>query len=123
MPDIRELAIKHAQCTHAALEVARQEMEKIAAERARVQTLIPQAVAALVKHARIEQRDADLATRLFSDPAKVLEVLIKTANPAETTHPTPMGKPQVKSGGVNGNGRAERESDRKFRQDILGTDN
>lgn len=55
--------------------------------------LIPLVVQALIEHERIGPHEKEAAEKVLTDPARVLEILIKTAAHRNSTERTQLGKP------------------------------
>lgn len=91
MPNLNEQLLDYVQCSATALEVAEKELvEKRAADQ-KVAALIPAAIQALVANERIDPVDAEKAAAALKDPARVLEILIKTADVNNTIRPRTLG--------------------------------
>lgn len=102
--DVGDLAaevLDHIQCSHAALDAAKAQLDKQAADQKAEATkkaeLIPKAVQALIEHRRIGPERAKMAEELLADPVKALEILINVADPGQTTDPRALGRPQEKA--------------------------
>jgi len=91
MPDLNEKLLDYVQCSATALEVAEKELvEKRAADQ-KVASLIPAAIEALIANERIDPADREKAAAALKDPARVLEILIKTADVNNTIRPRTLG--------------------------------
>ncbi len=127
MPTLNEQVLAHVQCTHAALEVAKTEMDRARTQNEKVAALIPQVVEALVRHERIEPGQREKAAALLADPVAALELLINTADVSKTTKPAAIGGPVEKAASVTGRARfaGERtgvpgQAEENFRRAFLG---
>ena len=132
MPDLREEVLEHIQCSHAALDVAHEQLQKQAAQQQELEALVPEAVKALTENERIDPAQQQKAAELLKNPVEVMKILIKTADVNNTIRPRPLGTTeggQTKEGsadpGYNPNycgqrTSVEKESDRKFREALLG---
>lgn len=89
----QETILEHIKCSHAALDAAVADLTKYAEAEKRAADLIPAAVDALIKHERIDPADREKAAAALKDPARVLEILVKTADAANTIRPKAMGGP------------------------------
>ena len=129
MPELshEERRLLHIKCTSAALDKAKEALDKQAAEKAAGEKLIPAAVEALVKYERIDPKDRAKAAGDMTSLSRVLEILIETANPAVTVRPQPLGgleqRPKNASAlpTVCGAREGERGSDRVWREALLGS--
>ncbi len=92
--DIQEV-LDHAHCTHTALEVAKAEREKVAADAVALeQQLVPlrkAAVEAMIKHARFSADYAAEADRILHDPVLTMQLVTQLADTSHTTAPKPLG--------------------------------
>jgi hypothetical protein len=108
----------------AAMVAAKEAQEKKCAE------LIPLAVEALLKNERMEPHQKAAAEIVLKDPAKVLEVLIKTASHRNDSERSQLGEPvegqtkkasynSVSDGYVGRRARpSESESDKAFKKGL-----
>lgn len=107
-----------------ALDKAEQELAVKRASDEKVAQLIPSAIDALIKFERVDPADREKAAAALRDPARVLEILIKTADINNTIRPRQLGTTvQEKKAGaydslndpyVGRRTSEERESDRAY---------
>ena len=114
----QEQVLAHVKCSHAALDAANAALEKEAAQKVAAAALIPAAVDALVKNDRIDPAQREKAAQLLADPVQVLQILIKTADPANTVKARPIGAPAEKTASavastVNPNYCGQRTSEKR----------
>jgi len=91
MPDLNEKLLDYVQCSATALEVAEKELAEKRAADQKVASLIPAALEALIANERIDPADREKAAAALKDPARVLEILIKTADVNNTIRPRTLG--------------------------------
>lgn len=87
--------LKLAMVTGELLRRAQSSRNEKVANQSRVQQLIPQAVSALVKHARIEEHQAKEVTAALNDHAVAIELLTKVAKHRNAEEQIAIGKPQA----------------------------
>jgi hypothetical protein len=103
MPDLNEKLLDYVQCSATALEVAEKELTVKRAADQKVAALIPAAIEALIANERIDPADREKAAAALKDPARVLEILIKTADVNNTIRPRTLGTAvQEKKAGAAG---------------------
>lgn len=104
-----ENTLAYVQVTQVAMEKAKAEMEKVAAEKAAVAKLIPQAIEAAIQFDRIDPADREKLASALGNPETALKLFIKMADPkrvvggrAEPGEPTRGA--QQKKAAVNSRG-------------------
>lgn len=128
--DLQELAVKQAQVSHAALDKAKSELDRIEAEKLAYAAMVPKAAEALMHHRRTapDQTLEHIKQALLSSPAVALEILIKAADPRVMGDgPPPIGKPTEKTASekrdafqpFDARGR-ETQADRNYEQRVMG---
>lgn len=92
--DVSQEFLEHAQVAHAALDLANAELTKQAATQKRAHDLIPQVVQELLKHNRILPQQEKEAMEALKDPERAMQILLKAANPNQTTQAQSLGGPE-----------------------------
>lgn len=131
--DLQDLVLEHIQASHAALDTAKTQLEKAAADKAAFEAGLPAVVEALVRHQRILPEAREKLAAALRDPAQLLEIMLKVADPAVTTAPARLGgpaAPAVKRAADQATGMTlasdarrmpdDTESGQKFKQAFLG---
>ncbi len=92
MPNtLNDQLLDYVQCSATALDVAEKELSEKRAAEVKVAALIPAAIEALIANERIDPADREKAAAALKDPARVLEILIKTADVNNTIRPRTLG--------------------------------
>jgi hypothetical protein len=106
------------QVADALAEKAAAALREKEAQDAAVTRLIPFAVESLLAHERIRPADREKAAADLRNPVRMLEILIKAADPTERVGPSPIGSAVVdKKASAGGSaGPREAESDRVWNQ-------
>lgn len=96
--EVQETALNHTRLSHAALDAAKQAMDKQAAIEKKCDELIPSVADALINNKRLDSRiTRDDVVAALRDPVRVLDILKLAADP------TVMGdQPQVLGSPVGG---------------------
>lgn len=89
--NLNDQLLDYVQCSATALDVAEKELSEKRAADVKVAALIPQALEALIANERIDPADREKAAAALKDPARVLEILIKTADVNNTIRPRTLG--------------------------------
>jgi hypothetical protein len=126
----QEKVLDYIEVTGAILEKSAAMVAAKEANDKRCASLIPLAADALLKNERIEPHEKEAAEKLMRDPAKVLEILIKTAAHRNDSERAKLGQPsegQTKKANYNSLndgyvGRrsrpAESEADKAFKRGL-----
>jgi len=116
-----EAVLELIKTSHSALDVAKAKFDAVLAKEAACEQLIPRAVEALVQFDRIPAGSREKAAELLRDPQQALEILIRTADPGNSTSAGAVGKPaaSIEKGAGDGD-RLEHESpaDATFRRKV-----
>jgi hypothetical protein len=102
--DINNKVVEHIKVSHEALAIADNELKKQAEKARAYEKLIPDVVEALVKHERIDKRDAEKAAQVLRDPAEALKILARTADTTDTVRPRALGHAAKSAAKSSGNG-------------------
>lgn len=126
--DLQELAVKQAQVSHAALDRAKIELDRVETEKRAYLALVPKAAEALMHHRRTApDQTIEHIKQALLNPAVALEILIKAADPRVMGDgPPPIGKPTEKTAGdkrdtfqpLDARGR-ETQADRNYEQRVM----
>lgn len=88
---LNEKVLETIQLSATALDKAEHELGVKRAADAKVAALIPSVVDILIANERIDPADREKAAAALADPARALEILIKTADPNNTIRPRQLG--------------------------------
>lgn len=86
-----EKVLETIQISATALDKAERELGEKRAADVKVAALIPSVVDALIANERIDPADREKAAEALKDPARALEILIKTADVNNTIRPRQLG--------------------------------
>jgi hypothetical protein len=126
---LQQKVIEQVAWSSAALDKAERVLREKSADEQQRSELIPSVVDALVRNGRIEEHEKEAASNLLADPTKTLEILEKVAEHRSAQEigqlGTPTGTEKVAFDSLNSPFAGvptsqEKESDRVFRERLLG---
>ncbi len=108
--EFSELVLQHTQCTHAALDAAKAELEKTASVQKRVETELPGVIQILTEAGIATPAEREKCASILRDPVRTLALLSRVAESykqaqAGSNAPPTLGKPTTKSASANPTGK------------------